>query len=331
MAKSVCDAFSYFMQNSVNLDSKVVAEARKNRDELLKELSSVSDEDFFELHADFNLHFGSFSRKTKCRPLNDMDILIGISGYGATYIEDSWNNITINPSLYSTNQQECKDEHGFLDSNKVLGKFKTKLREICDLRVNDVIKRGEAITVQYKAKEWNFDIVPCFYTAAQNNGHEYFLIPNGYGQWKKTDPRIDKKRIQSLVNKFGKTMLDGIRLFKFWNKHAKMVTLDGYVMECLLLNYFEEQNEIDEYVDVVFLKLLNYVKGNIFNEINDPKGIQGNINNLSRQEKKNVMDKVGAVYDKALNAINRERKDKDHKGAINIWRDIFGEEFPKYE
>ena len=47
----------------------------------------------------------------------------------------------------------------------------------------------QAITLQLSSYPWNFDIVSCFYTDAG-----FYLIPNGYGKWEKTDPRIDNKR-----------------------------------------------------------------------------------------------------------------------------------------
>ena len=166
MIKTVNDAFKFFMDNYVNLDKQVVKNAREDLFELLQKLEECSGEDFFVLYSDVNLHFGSFSRKTKCKPLNDIDVLVGISAQGNTYNESSWNNITINPSDTSKKQQECKNQWNNLDSNKVLGLFKSKLMEICDLRVNEVIKNGEAVSVQFKSKtnDLNFDIVPCFFT-----------------------------------------------------------------------------------------------------------------------------------------------------------------------
>ena len=258
--------------------------------------------------------------------------MFGLSAEGNTYSAYSWDNILINPSAESPAQQECKDKCGKLDSNMVLGKVKKKLKEICDLRVNDVIKNGEAITVNYKSKDWSFDIVPCFFTKPESDERTYYLIPNGAGAWKKTDPRIDNKRVKALVEKNGTIILDAIRLFKYWNKNAKVVTLDGYVAESLLLDYYESSNEkCTKFVDVEFIRLLAYVRDNIVKDIYDPKKIQGNINNLDYWQRQSVKQKVETIYGKAIDAFNAETKEKNGRKSINIWRDIFGGEFPTYE
>lgn len=332
MSLSVDDAFKKFLIDVVNLDKNVSDEAKENRTELVSVLDLEKDDSFFKPYKNFNYFFGSFSRKTKCRPLDDLDIMFGLSTEGNTYIAYSWNDIRIDPSTESPAQQECKDMYGNLDSNKVLGKIKKKLKEICDLRVNDVIKNGEAITVNYKSKEWSFDIVPCFFTKPESDGRTYYLIPNGTGAWKKTDPRIDNERVKGLVEKNGTIILDAIRLFKYWNKNAKVVTLDGYVAESLLLDYYENTNqECSKFVDFEFIKLLAYVRDNITKDIYDHKNIQGNINNLDYWERYNVRQKVENIYIKAIGALNAEIKEHDYCKSINIWRDIFGGEFPTYE
>ncbi len=330
MAITVNDAFSEFLKNAVNLDKNVSNDAKSNRNELLSSLDWGNDKFFFKPYKEINFFFGSFSRKTKCRPLDDLDVMFGLSAEGNTYNAYSWDNVIINPSEDSYAQQDCKDYNGYLDSNKVLGKIKKKLKDICDLRVSDVSKNVEAITVNYKSKEWSFDIVPCFFTKPESDGRNYYLIPNGKGSWKKTDPRIDNDRVHKLVSQNGNIILNAIRLFKYWNKYAKVITLDGYVAECLLLDYYESQNEECNFVDIEFIKLLEYVLNNIEKDIYDPKGIQGNINNLTYWERKNIKEKVENIHIKAIEAYRAEMDENNHHKAINIWGNIFGGEFPVY-
>jgi hypothetical protein len=64
--------------------------------------------------------------------------------------------------------------------------------------------------------------------------------------------------------------------------------------------------------------------------VNDPKGIQGNINNLSWDERTKISNRAGADKQKALEARRLEGA-KDHKGSIQKWQEIFGSEFPDYE
>lgn len=79
--KTVNSAFRAFLDNEVNLDSDQSKVARNSRDYLLANIAEFGEEeDFFDLYDGFNLNFGSFARKTKKKPLDDIDLMVGISG-----------------------------------------------------------------------------------------------------------------------------------------------------------------------------------------------------------------------------------------------------------
>ena len=84
MATTVNIAFVEFMKDIVNLDPDVVCKARTSRDNLLDNIAEFDNRDgFFDLCDSFNVHFGSFARRTKCRELDDVDLMIGIAANGA--------------------------------------------------------------------------------------------------------------------------------------------------------------------------------------------------------------------------------------------------------
>lgn len=332
MAKAVNEAFNKFMSNCVNLDKDRVAIARENRDNLLSNIAEFNGDDFFNLYHNYDLHFGSFSRKTKCRPLDDIDLMIGIGAYGATYnSNDSWNDVKMYPSASNQTQIDCTDSNnGTLNSTLVLNKFKNKLEKLRDYSRSEVKRNKEAIVLNLVSKDWVFDIVPCFHTVQESDGRSYYLIPNGKGNWMKTDPTIDKKRIEELNKYHEGKMLPIIRIIKYWNKHARIIDIEGYVIECLLLQYFNGIFSYGGSTKEGFIVLMQYIISNINKPINDPKNIQGDLNYLDRNQRMNISLKVAHVLDKTIKAMNLEEKN-DHKGAINIWRDIFGDEFPTYE
>ena len=70
MAKTINEAFSEFMQNSVDLDPKDVVTARYSRDNLLENIGELDCRGFFRLYPDVNIQVGSFARKTNKRPLD---------------------------------------------------------------------------------------------------------------------------------------------------------------------------------------------------------------------------------------------------------------------
>lgn len=326
MALNVNAAFAEFMRSTVNLTVNDYKQAKEDVQELYSEIYKKTSNNFFCLYKDINMYFGSFARKTKCQPLNDVDVMFGISAQGATYTENSWDDIIMTPSVISKAQQGCKNSDGFLDSNMVLGKVKSLLTSLADLRSCEIKKNHEAIVFNIKKRDWSFDIVPCFYTKPQSDGRQYYLIPDGKGNWKKTDPTIDKNHMLELA-KLRDNMLPAIRLFKWWNKHSKTLTIEGYVMECLLAQYFEN-NESSEYIDCDFISLLKYFYYNITNPIPDPKGIQDDLNYLDNKEASNLAQKAYNVYLKAVEAQEAERVNQQK--AINLWRNIFGDDFPTY-
>ena len=126
MASTVKNAFNEFMKDIVNLDTGVTKKARDSKENLLKNIDEFHDDDFFKLHKPYNIQFGSFARKTKCRELDDIDLMIGINAEGATYFTNSWDDVYITPST-SKSQIDCRDELGYLNSTKVINKFKKKL------------------------------------------------------------------------------------------------------------------------------------------------------------------------------------------------------------
>ena len=186
MATTVNAAFKEFMKDIVNLDPDVASAARISRDNLLDNISEFDEKDgFFDLYEGFNVHFGSFARKTKCRELDDIDLMIGIAANGATYNQDDpWDNVRITASTTNSAQKDCARDDGTLNSTKVSNRFKSKLESVREYSRSEVRRNGEAVILNLKSKDWSFDIVPCFHTVTESDGRAYYLIPNGQGNWK---------------------------------------------------------------------------------------------------------------------------------------------------
>ena len=76
-----------------------------------------------------------------------------------------------------------------------------------------------------------------------------------------------------------------------------------------------------------FRNLLNYLSHRIYNSVNDPKGIQGEINTLSLEEKTKISNKAINDIKIADIANNFELIDGDHENAIKEWIQTFGSNF----
>lgn len=331
MAKTVNDAFEEFMRDTVNLDPNVVYKAKASRDNLLENISEVAeDDDFFELHSGFNFHTGSFARKTKCRELDDIDLLIGISANGATYNSyDPWDDVHITASASNSAQKECTRYDGTLNSTQVSNRFKKKLEEVREYSRSEIRRNGEAIVLNLISKDWSFDIVPCFHTVTESNGRSYYLIPNGDGNWKKTAPNVDKEHVMATNQEKGGKVLPLVRLCKRWNKTKNATTIPSYMLETMIINYADSVGKLSDWIDFKFRYALDYIANHIMLPVYDLKKIQGDLNNLSYTDKLTLKDKAKADYDKACEAWNYEQQG-DHKTAISKWGEIFGKDFPQY-
>ena len=331
MAKTVNSAFSEFMRDVVNLDPDTVSAARTSRDNLLENIAEFDEKDgFFDLCEEFNVHFGSFARKTKCRELDDIDLMIGIAANEATYNQyDPWDNVRITASTTNPAQKDCTRYDGTLDSTKVTNKFKSKLESVREYSRSEIRRNGEAVVLNLKSKDWSFDIVPCFHTVAESDGRAYYLIPNGQGNWKKTDPQKDKKHVTNTNQSKGGRLLELVRLCKKWNKVKNAKTIPSYLLETMIVNYADSVDELSQWIDLRFKSALKYIADHITNPVYDMKEIQDDINHLSYYDKLTLQSKAQTDYEKACKAWEEEQAE-NNEGAIKKWGEIFGSNFPEY-
>lgn len=214
----------------------------------------------------------------------------------------------------------------YLNSTKVINRFISKLSGLRDYKKTEMHKNHEAATLQLKSYTWNFDIVPCFYTDTN-----YYLIPDGTGNWKKTDPRIDNEHTTSTNQKHKGNLLELIRLVKYWNNRKITLKIGSYLLECMILNRYENiQTPYKWWIDLEFRDTIKYLSFAILDDVKDPKQIQGNLNSFSWKDRCNISDALLNIYNKAAEAVNLEINNKDQKGAIGKWIEIFGDSFPKY-
>ena len=329
MAKNVNGAFTEFNTNFVNLDSKETPIARSSRDWLMGQLENLPNKvaDFPKLYEGMHIKFGSFARNTKIRPLDDIDLILAFSAQSSTHtiISDGKNYILNVPEEAKKLRKLCNDDNT-LNSIKLVNKIVSSLDEIEHYKLAKKHRRQEAATLQLNSYDWNFDIVPAFYT---KTGH--YLIPDGSGGWKATDPRIDQKKTTDINQKHDGNILQLIRTLKYWNKRAKMPEIPSYLFESLVLNYFDSKTEISKWIDVNLINFWLNLKTTILNSVSDPKGFQDDLNTLSNEDKLKISNKARDTYNKGAEAYRIETKEKDQEKAIKKWAEIFGNDFPEFE
>ena len=329
MAKTVDEAFEKFMDEKVNPSLSEIESAFKSQNYVIDIIDSYDGNDFFHLCKEYNEQFGSFARGTKKKKIDDIDLMFGIMGLNASYDgTDPWYNVRIYGDKYDNQQKNCMDENGLLNSRLVLNKFRDKLADTYTTSDNPS-RNGEAVTLSLT--NWTIDVVPCFFTKIDGNGRCYYLIPNGCGNWQKTDPTIDRRIVNSLDKKHNNRLLPLIRLCKKWNEVKKVKTLPSYLLETILVNFASEQESLSQWIDSNFLDALEYLEKNISKPIFDMKGIQGDISYcLGPLDRLKIAQRAQDDVDKIYDAQEAEFDIKDQEKAINLWREIFGQEFPTY-
>lgn len=326
MATTVNNAFEEFMRDSVNLIPEKTSIARKSRDNLINKINGFSeDDDFFSLYSNRNLKYGSFARRTKIRELDDIDLMICLSAEGVRTYAESADCIHMFGNDADRKNGLITSGTDYLNSTKIINRFIKKLSALSDYSKAELHKNQEAATLQLKSYPWNFDIVPCFYT-----DREFYLIPDGKGNWKKTDPRIDSDRITEINQKHNGKLLDLIRLLKYWNKRKVTLKIGSYLLECMILKIYEEKDaDTNWWIDLEFRDALYELSKAIKYNVKDPKGMQGNINKFDAYERIKISDALNNAYQKAVEAANCERQNNQRR-AIEKWREVLGIEFPKY-
>ncbi|QHM74077.1 SMODS domain-containing nucleotidyltransferase [Mixta intestinalis] len=328
MATTVTTAFNELMKDTVNIRKEDNDVARASRDWLIYKVNDFEKDGLFPVsYPDIHIAFGSFARRTKIRPLDDIDLMFGLSGDNARYFSLGNQIIIISPGTYSRLHRYRHDGANTICSVKILNAFKRRLQNIAQYAQAEIRRNQEAVTLKLVSRDWNFDIVPCFCTRYDVYGRNYYLIPDGKGHWKFTDPRIDRDRVTAVNVQNQGNVLNVIRAVKYWQRRSTMPSMSSYLLETLILNYYSNKNFCSKFVRVELEKLFRYLGGFVLFGVNDPKGIQGDINTLEAEDRLKISERCFLDADKAAVACIFERQ-QNHQEAVSMWREVFGPQFP---
>ena len=327
MPYTVNDCFEKFRKDVVDLEPGQTKTARGSRDLVYKNIDTLFQKGLLpRMYPVMNLNFGSFDRKTKQGRLDDIDLMVcynGLSGSYTTEINNRLYRIVFDKSIPVI--KDCLEEDGTLNSRKVVNQLIKALDQVPLYSMAEMHRDHEAARLQLSSYPWNFDIVPCFYTTQQ-----FYLIPDGQGNWKNTDPRIDRARVLSIDFKNQRLATPLIRLMKFWKELKWGDAVSSYMFEQMVLDYLESIPVLIALSwQVRVLNVLGYLRTAIKNPVMDPKGIQGDLNELDQETRNRLSLSAFTSSLAAKQAIEFERDGETQK-AIKQWKLVFGEQFPDY-
>lgn len=318
--------FNDFIKNNISLDPAVTEVARSSRDFLYSQLKALPSkaENFPRLYPEKEIfNYGSFSRKTKIRLLDDIDFMLIFAADGATY-SDVLGQVKISIPEEAKDLFNLLGTDGFLSSKKVANKIKNNISKVSQYRNAEIRSNQEAVILNLSSYHWSFDIIPAFITSEETDGRSYYLIPDGNGHWKKTDPRIDKERTTNVNKDRDLNVLEFIRIIKYWNK-IQNLNISSYLMENLVLKYVETHNTSSSRKHELS-NFFTYLTEVIYYQVADPKGIQGDLNTLDFSKRQSVSNKASQSAKAVRSALEFEGI-SEYALADKQWRIVFGDSY----
>ena len=279
--------------------------------------------------------FGSFARRTKTRPLDDIDLIEFLNDCRDLY----WDGVYNDPSLFrirvadsSSVYWKYTNDDGYLNSTKILNRLKKQLEDVENYNKAEIKRNGVAIVLNLSSYDWSFDIVPGFRLRGNNNiPIPERLIPNGNGEWMKSEPQFDQVRISEVNKRHNSTLIPIIRLLKYWNvntKHARRV--GSYHLETMLIDSFNKEFEPISIIRRSVPKAFNLLSNAILYPCPDPKGLSSNLDEDWTSDERQTLSTVATeMAERAEMALEKE-DEGDHKRAITWWNLVFPN-FPEHE
>ena len=335
MAYTVWGAFDKFRTDTVDLDPEVTRTGRSSRDYLVDQIKIVAKNNaaFPRLGGEYR-PYGSFARRTKIQPLDDIDLLLVLSGRGTmenpttelnTYrlkITDSTSPL----ALFSEASNCFFDTAKYVHSTKVLNAIKTGIAAVPNYSRADIKRTGVAVTLNLTSRPWVFDIVPAIEVG---DPVKYYLIPNGKGQWMRTDPRIDSTNVTTATAKHSGKLLPTLRLLKYWNRRTTKPRLESYYFETLVLKTFAPGSAITSYPAAV-KHFFDNGSTYLWQSCPDPKGLgvalDASVDYTTKTKVAKAMKEAATWAGYALLYDGQS----DTKNAIYWWGRVFGSAFPAY-
>lgn len=186
-------------------------------------------------------------------------------------------------------------------------------------------KNGQAVTLYYKT--WpNVDIVPVSRTMDDSGSFLHFNVPDSNSDtWIVSKPKAHAANIEAKSSECGCNFRRIIKMIKHWNRiHGNY--LQSYHIEALALRVFS--GNIDDTSWNVF-QFFDMARPLLVGSLWYDTGFADAY--LSWSDRLEVLKRFDTAIYKSRSAWHKTyNANDDHKGAIEIWKQIFGDKFPAY-
>jgi hypothetical protein len=188
-----------------------------------------------------------------------------------------------------------------------------------------VRRNGQAITLSYTT--WpSVDIVPVSRTVDSNGKVVHYNVPDSNtDKWIESKPKELATTIESKASACGPNFRRIVKMIKHWNRiHSDY--LQSYHIEVLAIKLFNtDLSDTPWQVFQFFNNAKTLLESYLWYETNFVD------NYLSWSDRQEVLKRFDTAIAKSRDAWSKTYgTNSDHKGAIEIWRQIFGSDFPAY-
>ncbi|MFM6129198.1 MAG: SMODS domain-containing nucleotidyltransferase [Sphaerospermopsis kisseleviana] len=190
---------------------------------------------------------------------------------------------------------------------------------------NGVRRNGQAVTLYYVT--WpNVDVVPVSRTDNPDGTIMHYNVPDSNTDtWIKSRPKALAAAIEAKSTECGYNFRRIIKMIKHWNRvHSNY--LRSYHIEVLALQVFSGNlDDTPWQIFQFFEKARPLLKGLLWYDT----GFADDY--LSVTDREQVLRRFDTAIEKSRLAWHYTYGDKsDHKSAIEVWKQIFGDQFPGY-
>jgi len=188
-----------------------------------------------------------------------------------------------------------------------------------------VRKNGQAVTLRYKT--WpDVDIVPVSRVVNDDGSVSHFNVPDMNREaWIHSRPRTHGSNIVSRSSSFGAEFRRIIKMVKWWN-HQHSNLMQSYHIEVLALKILTGTYSDYSWDIYQFFKQAHELTASYL--WHDGGFVDDYLDYTKRSE---VLKRLKTAEEKSLQAWAATYGERDdHKAAIGLWRQIFGDKFPGY-
>ncbi|ULH15485.1 hypothetical protein MF271_16470 [Deinococcus sp. KNUC1210] len=343
MPRTIYAALSEFSSHLVDLDSLQVAQARSSRDFLRSSLIAAMNAGAgIPRMTGGMVHFGSFARRTKIRPLDDIDLMflidlgqVQVTASPLGFLDPLTAQVDVRPAPvnlldgYFHSQPAVSTRFltsaGLFNSTVVLNEIRARLQRIHQYQNSSIARSGVAVVLNLTSSPWVFDIVPALEVQNDSGHTDYFAIPDGRGGWQKTDPRADARQLSEMNQWSGGRLLRLIRLVKFWNARQ------GHPVRSHHLEVLCVQALRSFYPDDPLVALANcflHVSHSVHQQCPDPAGYLHDLGAYLSWDGKQRFSNLAVAAHQAVQRANAAVMLGAHASAARELQDVFGPHFP---